>query len=177
MDWIMQILAAVIGCGVVGDIIMRICFRSERQSASAKAQAEENQMWHDRLAEQREANKDLNNTVSAFSNDLMDKTKLIRQLNEELRRELQRNVEYERQLAAKDRFIAWLKLWHCAREDNGRKSGCGRRKPKQLVPIEYQPPKELKIENGELKFESGEDDAEESDDETGDSEQRIANSE
>lgn len=149
-DKIMQILLALIGCGVVGNIIMRLFFRSERQSATAKAQQEENQMWHDRLAELRDANKDLNNTISDLtearrqdSREITEKTRLIRKLNEELRRELERNVRYEQQLAAKDRFIAWLKLWHCAREDNGRKSGCGRRKPKQKVPIPYDPPTEL----------------------------------
>lgn len=155
-DVIMPIVLAVLGCGVLGDIISRMVFKSSRQKAQAEAQKEENQMWHDRLAEQREATKDLNEIISNLTEDrrkmeeeISDKTRQIRKLNTDIV-QLQsdfarKEIQYERLLAVKDKMITWLKLWHCAREDNGRQGGCHRRKPKQPFPMPYEPPQGLDL--------------------------------
>lgn len=140
---ILSIITGFLSVGVVGDIVMRIIFRSERQKASAEAQAREDQMWHDRLAEQREATKDLNEAQAMLTEsnkrlaeENADKTRYIRKLQDEKNNLLLR-------IGSLERFIAWLKLWHCAREYNDGAEGCMRRKPQQPFPMEYLPPKEM----------------------------------
>lgn len=144
------VVSSLLGLTVVGDIVMRLLFRTERRKAEASAGAEENRMWHDRLLEQREANRDLNALVASMTEQLKtanqesaDKTRQIRKLNAMLMEEQVKNLNYERYLAAKDRFIDWLLIWHCRREQNGRKSGCDRRLPQQDVPVPYTPPPEM----------------------------------
>lgn len=75
-----------------------------------------------------------------------DKTVKIRQLNEtinDLYRQLNRKDRY---IAALRRFIEWLRIWHCEREQSrpdmdadSLSECCDRRKPPHKVPVKYEP--------------------------------------
>lgn len=57
-----------------------------------------------------------------------DYTAVLERENAHIRRESQLEKE-----------LNHYKMWKCYREDNGKKEGCGRRKPKQPIPIKYIP--------------------------------------
>ncbi len=67
-----------------------------------------------------------------------EKTALIRKLNDKIFELQNRLIAKEQILASKDRFIDWLKLWHCSKE----KSECDNRRPPQPIPMRYDPPVE-----------------------------------
>lgn len=140
---------AFFGLGVAGDIIMRLLFRSERQAQAAKAQQQENAMWHERLKEQRDANRELNDTIvslthqlSTQSEEIVGKNTLIRTLQDKRIQQEQRIAHLELIISSKNRYIDWLTTWHCSREQGSPDEcpdKCDRRRPRQKIPVPYHP--------------------------------------
>ena len=60
-------------------------------------------------------------------------TDRLREIQRALVAANERELRLTRIIAAKDRFIEWLKYWHCKRDY----TDCGRREPKQEVQTIY----------------------------------------
>lgn len=74
---------------------------------------------------------------------ISDKTRRIREKEEQNLELYTRLLHCEQRIASMQRFIDWLKNWHCAREWGRGKDDCMRRKPEQKVKMTYDPPIEM----------------------------------
>lgn len=74
---------------------------------------------------------------------ISDKTRRIREKEEQNLELYTRLLHREQRIASMQRFIDWLKNWHCAREWGRGKDDCMRRKPEQKVKMTYDPPIEM----------------------------------
>lgn len=74
---------------------------------------------------------------------ITDKTLRIRELTGQTIDLQTKMMCREQYISAQQRFIDWLKNWHCAREYGKGKEDCTRRKPEQQVKVSYDPPPEM----------------------------------
>lgn len=89
---------------------------------------------------------ELNHALNVKEDELRDKTVQIRKLTEQgYKSEQEINRVQDLLNVANNRIIRLVeerdhyRNWKCYREDNETEEGCGRRKPKQPVPLKYVP--------------------------------------
>ncbi len=119
---------------------------AEASGAEAEADKKEWELEEKRIADLHESFKivseQLQNSLKngAHKDEIIEeKTVLIRELNDKIFELQNRLIVKEQILASKDRFIDWLKLWHCSKE----KAECDNRRPPQPIPMRYDPPAEM----------------------------------
>ncbi len=119
---------------------------AEASGAEADADTKEWELEEMRIADLHESFKIVSEQLqTALRNGarkdeiIEDKTAKIRELNDRVFDLQNKLISREQIIAAKDRFIDWLKLWHCSRE----KTDCDKRKPPQPIPMRYDPPAEM----------------------------------
>ena len=74
---------------------------------------------------------------------ITDKTNRIREKDEVISNLMAKLMQREQYISAQQRFIDWLKNWHCKREYGNGEEDCRRREPEQRVKVSYDPPPEL----------------------------------
>ncbi len=158
LDTVYQILALVFSGGSVLSVISAVMWRKyARRSKEAEARLAEVQAQQAGYDYEKKRIDDLHKIIDLLNTQLLaaqklagqkediitDKTARIREkdgeistLNEALRRR-------EQFIAAQQRFIDWLKNWHCRREYGNGKEDCRRRKPEQRIKVSYDPPAEM----------------------------------
>ncbi len=119
---------------------------AEASGAEADADIKEWELEEKRIADLHESFKIVSEQLQtalkngARKDEIIDeKTALIRKLNDKIFELQNRLIAKEQVAASKDRFIDWLKLWHCSKE----KSECDHRRPPQPIPMRYDPPAEM----------------------------------
>lgn len=173
---LLRVLAPLLGCTtLVGWVLYHKASRRIKDAEADKAQAEaerarvetENAMrdmyeetLHNMREEHAERTKELRTTIvdvnlmyhnalkdGARKDEIIeDKTAKIRELNDTIY-ELQGRINSKDSYAAGLlRYIDWLKIWHCEREqpregmsEEEMGESCGRRKPPHKVPLKYTP--------------------------------------
>lgn len=184
MEFVLGVIGAVFGCTtLVGWLLYRNANRRIKNAEAERAQAEADRvkievenamrdMYEDTLRNMREEHaertKELRATITdvnlMYHNALKDgarkdeiiddKTSKIRELNEmiySLQAKINGKDSYTASLL---RYIDWLKIWHCEREQprpemtkEELEQSCNRRKPPHRVPVKYVPFDEInKIE-------------------------------
>lgn len=176
LDTLLTVFTSLLGCStVVSFVLYRNAHRRMKLAEAKKMEADAHRgeidnenamrdMYEETLKAMREEHAertkelrgtitDLNKMYHAAIKDgarkdglIEDKTTKIRQLNEtvnDLYRQLNRKDRY---IAALRRFIEWLRIWHCEREqerpdmtEEEVAETCERRKPPHRVPVKYEP--------------------------------------
>ena len=118
--------------------------------AKVETRTDEWHLWKEQLNDTHKVIETLSAQLLEMTKDndrkediISDKTRRIRE-KEEQNLELYTSLLHrEQRIASMQRFIDWLKNWHCAREWGRGKEDCMRRKPEQKVKMTYDPPIEM----------------------------------
>lgn len=158
LDTLYQILAFVFSgssvLSVVGAVMWRKYARRSKEAETKLAEVQAQQAKYD--YEQKRID-DLHKVVDLLNTQLLaaeklaaqkediilDKTARIREKDEVITQLSDKLLKREQLISVQQRFIDWLKNWHCRREWGHGKDDCRRREPEQRIKISYDPPPEM----------------------------------
>lgn len=158
MEQLYQILAWVFsGTSLVGVLSSIMWWRTTKRSKEAEVKLQEIQTKQAKYDYDQKRIDDLHKIVDIVNTQLLgktkecenkeviiaDKTARIREKDEEISRLTSKLIQREQYISTQQRFIDWLKNWHCKREYGNGKEDCRRREPEQRIKVSYDPPPEL----------------------------------
>lgn len=165
MEQLYQILAWVFsGTSLVGVLSSVMWWRTTKRSKEAETRLSEIQTKQAGYDYEQKRIDDLHKTIDILNTQLFnshkdgaakediiaDKTARIREKDEVISSLTAKLMQREQYISAQQRFIDWLKNWHCKREYGTGEEDCLRRKPEQKIKVSYDPPPEMEDLKGEI---------------------------
>lgn len=158
METVYQILTWFFGGSSLLGVISSIAWwRQTKRSKEAETRLDEVKANQAKYDYDQKRIEDLHKTIDILNTQLLnqtkncenkesiiaDKTLRIREKDEIISDLQTKLLSREQHISAQQRFIDWLKGWHCKREWGSGKEDCRRRKPEQKVKSSYDPPPEM----------------------------------
>lgn len=158
MEQLYQILAWVFsGTSLVGVLSSIMWWRTTKRSKEAEVKLQEIQTKQAKYDYEQKRIDDLHKTIDILNTQLLnshkdgaakeeiiaDKTARIREKDEVISSLTSKLMQREQYISAQQRFIDWLKNWHCRRECGSGDEDCLRRLPEQRIKVSYDPPPEF----------------------------------
>lgn len=158
MEQLYQILAWVFsGTSLVGVLSSIMWWRTTKRSKEAEVKLQEIQTKQAKYDYEQKAREDMHKLIDILNTQLLaktkesegkeaiiaDKTARIREKDEVISSLTSKLMQREQYISTQQRFIDWLKNWHCRREWGSGDEDCLRRLPEQKIKVSYDPPPEF----------------------------------